>query len=226
MKGIVFSMNRNAGQGTTSFFRFRPRFSLKRFITYYGISTLFFMVFLLGFILGVLSYDDFSADFLNKLDFLFLTNLNSRLELKAFEIFCSGFTSYIIFVFIACILGFSAFGVFALAFLCAFKGVGVGMSCALLISEHSITGLGFYILVILPGTVLFLLAFLLAMKESFSLSASTLKCFFTNNEKNDLKRYVKPYFFRYLIISVFAVFSALVDMIMWVLFANMFNLGV
>lgn len=225
MKGIVFSFNRR-----TDYTKGRSRryhnYNVKQFLALYGISFLFFTVFLLGTVLGFIYLRSASAPFVKKLDFMFVTNLENRLKFSVFEIFATNFLSDFIFILSACMLGFCAWGSIALPFLCAFNGTGVGISCAYIIYEHSYTGAGFYILVILPGLVLFLLAFILALKESFSLSVSMLKSFFVVDERLVLRNSVKPYFFRFSIILVFTIFSALIDMITWVLFANLFNLGV
>ena len=90
-------------------------------------------------------------------------------------------------------------------------------------SQYSVTGIGFYILVVLPGTVFFLLAFVTALKEAFSQSTLLFKLYFASSGDTPMSRYVKTYLFRNFIILIFTALSAIVDMILWIVFANMFN---
>ncbi len=223
MKGIVFSVS---GREKDSLLKRRfpdfENFSLKRFISLYGLQLFFFCSFVFGVVWGAVSYKEASKEFLSHLDFLFVTNLESRLSLTAFECFCSSFSSAFIFIFAAFLLAFTLWGVPVLPVLCALKGYGVGVCASYMVSAHSISGVGFYILVILPGTILFLLAFVLALKESFSHSLSMFKSYaFGANTLSNLN--LKNFLFRYLVVLIIVSFSSIIDMILWILFANMFN---
>lgn len=224
MKGIVFSMKRT-GYLPKPFHR-APRihsYSIKRFMSFYGVQTLFFVILILGVVLGSFSFSDASDDFLERLDFLFMTNLDTRLGLSAFSIFCSSFASDFIFVLLAFLLSFTLWGTFALPFVCAFKGFGIGISSAYMFSQYSVTGIGFYILVVLPGSVLFLLTFITALKEAFSQSALLLKMFLAPSDELPIRKYTRTYLFRNFVILIFTALSAIVDMTLWIVFANMFN---
>ncbi len=224
MKGIVLSVKRR--QFSLGAHHYTPRihnFSIKRFLSFYGVQSLFFIVLVLGVILGSFSFSKASDDLLAQLDFMFVTNLASRLELSGFDVFCSSFTSDFIFILSAFLLSFTVWGTLALPLLCAFKGFGIGISSAYMFSQYSVTGIGFYILVILPGTVLFLLTFITALKEAFSQSALLFKLYFSPSDDTRMLRFAKTYMFRNFIILIFTVLSAIVDMILWIVFANMFN---
>lgn len=224
MKGIVFSIKHRERHYRPS--RSKERItitSVKKFFNQYSIQLLFAIIFILAIVLGSFSFDKISEDTLEKLDFLFLTNLENRLELSAFDIFCSSFASGFIFVFLSFLLSFTAWGMFALPLLCAFKGFGVGLSSAYMFSQYSVTGIGFYILVILPATVLFLFAFLMSLKESFAQSILLLRVYFSSTYDAFLLRRTKTYLFRNCVILIFVAFSAVIDMLLWVLFAGMFN---
>lgn len=224
MKGIVFSIkHRHYGSSKQHHTSRIHNFSIKRFFSYYGVQSFFLIIFILGIVLGSFSYKGASDNLLTSLDFLFVTNLDNRLKLSAFDIFSSSFASNFLFVFAVFLLSFTAWGIFALPFLCAFKGFGVGISSAYMFSQYSVTGIGFYILVILPGTVLFLFAFITALKEAFSQSFYLLKMYIPSATDSLLLRHTKTYLFRNFVILIFTAFSAIVDMIMWVVFANMFN---
>lgn len=224
MKGIVFSMkNHKKIFGFTKQPKRITAFSFKRFWTYYSVQVFFALCFFVGIVFGSRFVSTASADFLKKIDFLFLTNLQSRLELSAFEIFSASFASDFIFILLAFLSGLSAWGIFSLSFLCAFKGIGVGISSMYLYSQYSITGIGFYILVVLPGTVLFFFAFICALREAFTQSLALFRILFSSETNLSMSRYTKTYLFRNGVVVVFTMFSSVINMILWVLFANMFN---
>ncbi len=223
MKSIVFSLKHREYDFLHGFSRNRRLFSLKKFISYYAVHLAFFLIFVVGIVLGSFSVKNATSDFLKNLDFLFVTNLSARLDLSAFSIFCSSLASNFIFIFIAFLLAFSAWGTFALPLLCVFKGYGVGISSAYLFWQYSVTGIGFYILVILPGTVLFLFAFIMALKESLFASFGLFKFYITSKTDLISQKLIKTYFFRNSLVLVFVALSSVLDMLLWMLFANMFK---
>jgi len=223
MKSFVFSVNRNQHNFAHRYFVNKRFISLKEFFYYYSVHLLFFLVFVTGIIFGSFSVSNANKSFLDSLDFLFVTNLSARLELSAFTVFCSSLASNFIFVFSAFLMAFSAWGIASLPLLSAFKGYGVGVSSAYLFLQHSITGIGFYILVILPGTVLFLFAFIIALKESMTASFGLFKFYVTSKPDFVSQKQTKVYLFRYSFVLIFAALSSLLDMLLWMIFANMFN---
>lgn len=224
MKGVVFSIKHGEGHfAQNSVHRKITKKSIKDFFAKYSLELLFAVVFVLSIILGSVSFSRISQETLQKLDFLFLTNLDNRLKLSSFDLFCSSFASGFLFVFFSFLLSFTAWGMFALPLLCAFKGFGVGLSTAYMFSQYSVTGIGFYILVVLPATALFLFAFLMSLKESFVQSVLLLKTYFSSTYDVFLLRRTKTYLFRNCIILIMVAFSAVVEMVLWVLFAGMFN---
>ena len=224
MKGIVFSIKHRERHYRPLYRKSKlTKTAIKSFLNRYLIDLLFVIIFLLGVVLGSFSFSKVSDETLKRLDFLFLTNLSNRLELSPFDLFCSSFASGFVFILTAFLLSFTAWGMFALPLLCAFRGFGVGLSSAYIFSQYSVTGIGFYILVVLPATVLFLFAFIMSLKESFAQSILLLKVFFSSTYDAFLLRRTKTYLFRNCVILVFVAFSAVIDMALWVLFAGMFN---
>ncbi len=224
MKGIVFSIkHRERGRRNKTLISHLKGVSIKQLISLYGIQILFVIIFILGVVLGSLSYNRISPDILKKLDVLFLSDLESRLEFTAFELFSSSFASGFLFVFASFLLSFAAWGMFSLPLLCAFRGFCVGLSSSYMFSQYHITGIGFYILVVLPGTVLFLFAFILSLKESFSQSIYLLRSYFSSTYDGILLRRTKTYLFRNSVILIFTVVSSIVDMLLFLLFSDMFN---
>ena len=223
MKGIVFSVERDFSRLKNEHRRPFAEFSLKRFFSLYGLYVFYISSFIFGIIFGALSFSKVDTSVFEQLDLLFMTNMEERMKLSAFEIFTASFASDFLFVFSAFLLSFTAWGIVTLPLLCAFRGYGMGLSSAFLFSQYSFSGIGFFILVILPGTVLFLFAFMLALRESFSHSLIVLKMYFPSVSDVLLLRHLKPFFLRYFVVMIFTVASALFDMMLWVLFANLFK---
>lgn len=223
MKGIVLSFPKISPINEIYSTRRRNRFNLRRFLSCYGIHLAFVSVFLISLIYGSLTVTKCSPKFLSKLDFLFVTNLQQRLSLSSFSVFCSSLASGFIFIFAVFLMAFSAWGMIVLPLICAFKGFGVGISSAYLFLEYSLSGIGFYILVILPGTVLFLLSFIIALKESLGASTLLLRYYFSKRAELILQKYIRTYIIRYSYVLLLLTASALLDMILWMLFAKLFK---
>lgn len=225
MKGIVLSVNRlrSRQKHTHNFSRRHHSFSFSKLLSKYKYQMVFFVVFMAGQIFSIVYSAVCDDDFVKQLDFLFVTNLDFRLKATAFEVFCSSFSADFIFILITFLLGFSSWGMAVLPFVCAFKGFGVGLSAACMFINHSISGVGFYILVVLPGTVLFLFALLSGVKESFLLSIKFFKYIIPTTDKCSVSGYIKYYLYRYFIVTVLTLLCAVVDMTLWVLFAHMFK---
>lgn len=220
MKGIVFSVKHREHHYSPNKLSVK---SIKRLWGNYGLQILFLLIFILGIVLGSFAYGSLDSEILKKLDFLFMTDLDSRLTFTAFDLFCTSFASGFLFVFSAFLLSFTVWGMFALPLLCAFKGYSVGLASAHMFSQYSITGIGFYILVVLPGTVLFLFVFITALKEAFSQSVYLLKMYFSPLRDNFLIERTKTYLFRNTVVLAFTALSSVVDMVLFLLFADMFK---
>lgn len=224
MKGIVFSIKHREKIRRNRVLLSRLKgVSVKQLLSLYGIQFLFIVIFILGVVLGSLSYKNVSPEILKKLDVLFLSDLENRLEFTAFELFSSSFASGFLFILISFLMSFAAWGMFTLPLLCAFRGFCVGLSSTYMFSQYHIAGIGFYVLVILPGTVLFLFSFILSLKESFTQSICLLKSYFLKTYDGVLLRKTKTYLFRNSVILVFVVVASLVDMLLFLLFSDMFN---
>lgn len=223
MKGFVLSIKRDNIKEKHYHPRRISKFSIRRFLSYYGTHCVFFVLVLCGLIWGASDYKEVSVDYLNKLDFLFLTNLDRRLNLSAFGVFCSSLSTGFLFVLCNFLLAFSAWGALALPFVSVFKGYGIGISAAYLFAKYSLSGIGFYILVILPGTTLFLFTFLVSLKESFFSSLGLLRVFLTSKTEALSHKYINTYLYKNFIILIFTVSSAVFDMLLWMLFANLFK---
>lgn len=220
MKGIVFQFKRGIRLPAIR----KPEVSLKEFLSKKGLYIFFFAVFFIGLVLGAAYSKSSDSTFFERLDFLFATNLAARTQMSSFEVFASCFGSDFLLILIVFLMGISVWGSAALPFVTAFKGFSVGLSSAFIFSLYRASGIGFYILVILPGTVMFLLALIYYSKESFSLSLRFVRlCVFGSGREPYLTHHIKSFFLRSVFSLLFCAASALLDMVLWILFAGMFD---
>ena len=153
MKGIVFTLKR------PSVAKRRLHLGeIKYFTRRYGSLLLFAAILLTGLILGAVCARNAGKQTLNSLDLLFTTNLDARLGKDALGIFFACFASDFLFLLVVYLLGTTPWGLpFELAVI-LFKGFGIGVTAGYLYLTHALSGAGFYLLVLLPGTFLFCIA--------------------------------------------------------------------
>ncbi len=223
MKGIVFTF-RNKQKTIRLPAVKRPRLTIKGIASKFGFQTVFVILFLLGLAVGAAGSRGVDDTLGQKLDFLFITNIEARLEMSAFEIFLSCFASYFLFIFAAFLCALSAWGFTAIPLLAIVKGFSVGLSSAVIFAFYKVSGIGFYILIVLPGTVLFLFTLVVYAKASFRLSIRFMRLSLFGCDKEPtlsqgLKTYLKKSAFAFLSSGACAV----LDMLLWISFANHFD---
>ena len=162
MKGIVLSL------GLPRKKRRLP--DLKTIIRRHGTTLLFAALILIGLVLGAVYSKSADKNTLRSLDFLFTTNLESRLSQGAFGTFCACFASDFIFLLAVYLLGIAAWGIPFIAALLCFKGFGTGVTAGWLCVSHGLSGAGFYLLVLLPGTFIFCAALIGFAVRAFAFS--------------------------------------------------------
>lgn len=223
MKGIVFTF-RNKQKTVKLPHLKRPAFSLKDTVTKYGFQTVFVILFLIGLAVGAAGSRGVDGELGQKLDYLFLTNIEARLEMSAFEIFLSCFVSYFLFIFITFLCALSVWGFSVIPFLATVKGYSVGLSSAVIFSLYKASGIGFYILIVLPGTVLFLFTLAFYSKISFRLSRRFMQLsVFDNVDHTVLAHGLKDFLKKSAFVFLSAGACAVADMLLWILFANHFE---
>ena len=162
MKGIVLSL------GLPRRRRRLPDF--KSIIRRHGITLLLAALLLTGLVLGAVYSKSADKNTLRTLDFLFTTNLESRLSQGAFGTFCACFASDFLFLLSVYLLGIAAWGIPFIAVLLCFKGFGTGVTAGWLCVSHGLSGAGFYLLVLLPGTFIFCAALIGFSVRAFAFS--------------------------------------------------------
>ena len=222
MKGVVFSF-KNSQNGFKKANRLRlsdVRYAVKR----YGIRLMFVLILLTGLVYGSVYAKNADVEMLNSLDFLFTTNLEARLSQNFLETFCACFASDFIFLFTVFLLGFTPWGIPVIAFEVLFKGFGTGLTAGYLCLTGSLKGLGFYLLVLLPGTFIFCISFILFSSSAFNFSKKMFLNVISKEKTVQTKRQASLVFCSRMMSSLIVTFcAALLDSALWTFFAGVFN---
>lgn len=218
MKGVILSLPVRSKPKKA-----RRDFSLDVFVKRYLSTVIFTLFFTAGVVWGAVTSLKADEEFLLDMDFLFTTNLSSRLEVGLLSSFMAHFASNFIFFLAAALCGLSPWGVGVLPVIIAFKGFGTGLSAAYLMSTYGLKGLGFYIVVVLPGTFIFSLCLLFMCSECSKASLRIARHVFTKNESTvPLSSYVKSYLFRCAYFLFLSAVGALCDMLFWSFVSKLF----
>ena len=217
MKGIVLSL------GIPKKGRFHLpdfRFLFRR----YGILIAFAGVLLTGLALGAVYAQNADGRTLRSLDLLFTTNLNARLSQGVFGTFCACFASDFLFLFSIYLLGVAAWGIPFILLIVGFKGFGTGVTAGYLCLSHSLAGAGFYLLVLLPGTFLFCTALIRFSGVAFGFSRQMFRRSLSKSQTASSPRQeLLSYSSRFFSALALTFIAALLDTLLWTLFAGTFN---
>lgn len=223
MKGFVLHIpGRQRGIRLPSLRRtiLSPRAVMKN----YGVQAFLVTLFILGLVVGAAGSRGFDTVMTERLDFLFVTNIRARLGMTAFEIFASCFVSYFLFILLLFLCAFSAWGFCAAPLLTVFKGFSVGLCSAFLFASYKGSGIGFYILIILPGTVCFLFTLIRYTRESIRLSLCFCRlCLFGTERAPVHDAAVRLFLRKSLFAFLLSCACAVLDMTLWALFAEQFH---
>ena len=222
MKGFVFHINKSR---PVSLNGIKERaLSLREIVKRYGVQAFFGTLFVMGLAVGAACSRSFDRELLERLDFIFVTNISSRMSMTPFGIFSSCFVSYFVFIFLMLLFAASAWGFAAVPLLFVVKGFSVGLSSAFLFSEYSAPGIGFYILIVLPGAVGFLFTMIRYSRECFALSLDYAGLsVFGFDRAASLRSDIKGFLLQSLYAFILSAACAVGDMLLWVLFADKFH---
>ena len=159
MRGVVLDIKRRAGK---SRFVYNARYFLRR----WGLASGFVLLVAAGLAAGCRLSAQLGDDTLGRLDFLFVTNLPERLGGGFAGVFAASFASDFLFISAAFLMGLCPWGAPALIALAFFKGFGVGVSAGYLILMYGFGGMWFYLLVLLPGMLVFTAALVVQLCAS------------------------------------------------------------
>lgn len=199
---------------------------VKYFLKRYGIITLLGIFTAAGAIYGAVSSNKADQAMLEAFDFLLVTNFKLRVDQTLFMTFAASLTSYFLFYFALILSSFSAWGMAVVPLITFLKGYGAGLCGGYLVLTYGVEGMGFYVLMILPGAFLSALAIIAQGKESIGFSKSIAKTLFFKNSEASIDNPMQTVKFltssSYLLFAI--CFSALVDMLTAMLFSEVFVL--
>jgi len=221
MRGFVFALkpgHRRVKHGVfAGLFRFSDTFKK------YGILIFYISVFAIGTLGGSLCAAKADSSFLEKMDFLFTTNIDVRLNQPVLSTFAASFASNFIFILFVFLCSFAPWGCLVIFAAPAFKGFGTGLSAGYLFVSYGLKGIGFYLLVILGGTFLFCFALIICCLQSHTMSLRISKLIFRSQDSDTaLTDYVGRFLMRSLYILVLSAVASVADMLLWTAFSDLF----
>lgn len=222
MKSVVFSFK--GSSFSRPHFRGFGKLDIKYFCKRYLKHCVLVLLLLIGLAVGAVFAGKADEQLMNSLDFLFTTNITARLEQDVFATFCSCFASDFIFIFAIFLLGMAPWGIPVIPFIVLFKGFGIGITAGYLVSLHSLAGVGFYLLIILPGTFLFCFALILLSAHSIYFSSKMFRQLFGKaNQSVFLSEPFKKYMSQAMTALIMTFCAAVLDTVLWSMFSGVFN---
>lgn len=199
------------------------KLSLKEFLKEYKLKILMYVLLFGGMILGAFLLSLVQPETIKRLDFLFLNDFEERCMQTGFEIFSSSITAQFLFVLLVFFMALSPFGTIFIPLIVLFRGVGIGLSAGYLYSIHSLRGIAYYILILMPGFFVSSIALIIIALHSTRFSLKLLKKLLP---KPDIER-LWPEFSAFLTkicnAMILFVLSALLDMLFMAVFSNFFK---
>lgn len=195
------------------------RYIIKR----YGVVILLALSAIPGLAFGAVCAGNADDQMIKSLDFLFITNFKARTEQSLLLTFASSLSSYFVFFFLQFIMGFSAWGFAVMPLTTFLKGFGTGLCAGYLAITYGFKGVGFYMLIMLPGAVLSLIFMLIEGKEAFYLSKSIFKSLFKERYENNNGNYVSRYLVSSANILILVAVSAAVDVFTTLCFSHFYS---
>ena len=188
-------------------------FSFARFISRNNILSLFVVLIVAGVAVGI--FTESKLKVLSNYSALYLERFISLRSGESFlSIALSSFMGSALVLLILFAAGTSILGVIFVPFLAVLRGVFYGGISALLYSEYAVKGIAFNAVLIIPSAFVFVIALLLASRESMRFSILIAKISLPGSASVNLSFDFKNYCGRYLFIVLIALASALTDAVL------------
>ncbi len=212
MKGILFSV----GKSRISF----KKKNVVYFMHRYGVITMLSVSLLAGLVFGAVCAGNADKSLMESLDFIFISDFQSRCDQSVLNSFIASLTSNFIFFIANLLLGLSVWGSVGVPFVIAFKGFGIGITGGYLYKCYALSGVGFFLLVMLCGSVVTTFALIFQGKIAIGFSNNLfakVRGSVTNSDET---------FYRYIVNNSFMIIalsiSSMIDAILNSLFAGVF----
>ena len=166
---------------------------------------------------GTLKY---TSDYIGDYADIFNNYVIMRSDEKMYTIFFNSISVNLFFILLINFAGLSCVGIPITVLITLIKGLGIGFFSGYLFSQFSMSGIGYYLITILPGAVISNAALLLACNNSAFLSADILAVTLSKNQadENIIKNYLK----KNAVIITICIIASMIDCVLAKAFESMF----
>lgn len=180
--------------------------------------------FLFGIFMGAISSENLDNTATDKITKLFLSNISARESTSILYIFVSSLASSFLFILLAFFMGLSMWGCILAPIVPLLRGFCLGISQTYLYSTYGLKGIGFQLLVLLPGLFMSSLAILLMAREAIRLSHNFSSfMLFGKREPFGKKDDIRTYFLRTGCVLGICVVASVIDIVFNILFLRFFS---
>ena len=144
----------------------------------------------------------------------------TRSDASILNLFFNSLIINLIFILISFFAGMSCFGFPVTVILPAIKGLGYGVVTGYLFSEYALSGIGYYLLTILPGGIISNATLLYICNEACFLSADILMIVLAKKQSDNNK--IILYTKKLLLLITISVFSSFLDSLLIKAFSYLF----
>lgn len=201
----------------------RCTFSVRSFIIRNGLFFMFCTLLFAGVIWGALNSRSADDELLKRLDLILQTNYSLRCKQGLISAFTASFASSVMLLAFCFLSGLSLFGALPALAVPVFKGYGYGLSAGFLYGAYGMKGIGYNLLVILPGMLFSSIIVCSASLMAFCSSLKLCSCFFSAAVRDDPREQMKSYLLSVLRCLLLCALAAAVDMLCSLCFSQIFT---
>ncbi|MBR3867714.1 MAG: stage II sporulation protein M [Clostridia bacterium] len=161
-----------------------------------------------------------TSDYIGDYSDIFNSYIIMRSDEKIYTVFFNSVSVNLFFILLINFAGLSCVGIPLTVFIILIKGLGFGFFSGFLFSEFSMSGIGYYLITVLPGAVISNTAILLACNNSAFMSADILAV--TLSKKQPDENIVKNYLKKSTLITAICIIASIIDSVLAKAFEFMF----
>lgn len=197
-------------------------FKVINYVNHNKIFILLCLSFVVGIVIGCCTYSDNTvlADFSEK---IFLKYISVHIGNSFFKKFFLIFTKFAFVLILHFLFGTSVFGIVSIPFLTAWQGILFGNISSYLYSGYALRGIAFNAIVFVPPLIIFTISSFFAAKNAITFSFRIVKLTLPKNRPLNLYTDFKNYCGRFLVFLIFSILSAIVDIVLNLLFLHFFE---
>ncbi len=191
------------------------------FFRRYTTNILLLTSFTVGMIFGAVCAGNADTQLISRLDFLFTSDFHARCNQTALYSFIASLTANFIFFTANILFGLSLWGMVSVPLLIGFKGFGISLTGGYLYKYYGFGGVGFFLLVILSGSVISTLALISQGKNTLQFSRTLLAK--VKGTPSPTSQSMYAYIISNSFILIALSISSMIDAVLNTLFAGIFN---